>query len=208
MPENSLKEENSKITWIFIVFCLTLYIIFQGGTLSWSGLFDTFNQMNVKGIVFTLSPIIAIVLTGIISAKNKARLVFWRWKNALPGHRVFTQIATKDSRINLEELKTKIGTLPKKPVEQNQMWYTIYKKHRNDITVRSEHKKFLLSRDLTAIATLFMVFGTIGLAFMNQDLMLTLSYFGLMFLIYIILSIVSQNSGKRFVCNVLAEHLS
>jgi hypothetical protein len=52
----------------------------------------------------------------------KARLVFLRWRHALPGHRAFSKYAVRDPRIDVSSLeKLHGGSLSVDPVEQNQI---------------------------------------------------------------------------------------
>ena len=50
---------------------------------------------------------IAGLLSHLISAEYKSMLVFWRWRNVLPGHR-FIQLAEKDMRIDSKIFKARI----------------------------------------------------------------------------------------------------
>jgi hypothetical protein len=155
-----------------------------------------------------IMPLLVIILSGIISSGFKAVVVFWRIKNALPGHRAFTKLAPGDVRIDMNVLKKKLNTLPVEPKKQNTLWFKLYKEYENAITVRHAHKNFLLTRDLATIALIFTVGGSIGLSFGHVHYVTILKYFGIMLLHYISLTIVAQNHGNRFVCNVLAKFVT
>ena len=45
----------------------------------------------------------------IYSAGMKARLVFLRWKNALPGHRAFSIYGLSDPRVDMDRIKKSLG---------------------------------------------------------------------------------------------------
>ena len=104
-------------------------------------------------------------------------------------------------------IKPKFSPLPKTGKEQNSLWYKIYKKYQDNPIVKKSHKDFLLGRDLTAIAFLFLVFGGILALFIIPN---AVKFYYLIFTLtqYIVLAIVAQNHGKRFVCNVLALETS
>ena len=76
----------------------------------------------------------------------------FRWRNALPGHRAFSRLVKKDSRIDEEKPKLKLGELPEEPKSQNSLWYSLYKKCSDAITVSEAHKTFLLARDLATVS--------------------------------------------------------
>ncbi len=129
-----------------------------------------------------------------------------RWQYALPGHRAFSDLIKKDPRIDVKKLTEKMGKLPRKPLEQNSLWYSIYKRYSNSITVKQAHKNFLLSRDLCTTAFLFTIIGSLGLYVVGQNVKWMLLYFFIMVIHYIVFVIVAQNYGNRFVCNVIAEY--
>ena len=203
-----LKIRNAPAVILFILWCFSLYIVFQtapGGLLS--HLPDSLSKVRATdGIFVTMSPLIALVLTGILSADSKARLVFLRFRNALPGHRAFSQLAPGDSRIDMDKLRLIVSPWPSTPAAENRTWYAIYKKHANSTTVLHSHQSFLLARDLAAISFLFFLTGPWGLAIVQRGLLWPLLYAFVMLGHYIVLMIVAQNHGRRFVCNVLAEH--
>jgi len=202
-----LKKENSVVIGIFIIWCIAIYIAFLSYP---TGVFEKalaiFKEQNVKNSAAAMFlPILVVVLAGFISPENKARLVFWRYKYALPGHRAFSKLAPNDPRIDMQALTEKMGdSLPHSPKQQNSKWYSLYKNYAGSITVVQSQKHFLLARDLSSISFLFAAFGPLGLLF-TQSFNGALIYGFVMVIHYIILAIVAQNHGKRFVCNVLAE---
>lgn len=205
-----LKTQNIPTIVIFIVWCIAVYIFFLSyPTGTFENLLTTVKEQSAKNSIVNLfSPILILILTGVISSDNKARLVFWRFKNALPGHRAFSKLAKNDPRIDMQALTKKIGTLPEGPKEQNSKWFSLYKNYAESVTVLPAHRNFLLARDLCSIAFLFATFGTCGLAFSQLSTKGVLVYSLVMLLHYTVLAIVAQNHGKRFVCNVIVEYIS
>ena len=51
------------------------------------------------------------VVNGLLSADAKARIVFWRWSNPLPGSEAFSRHASRDPRIDIAALEEKNGGL-------------------------------------------------------------------------------------------------
>lgn len=161
-----------------------------------------------NGMIGALFPVISLVLEGFIRNRWKEILVFWRIKNSLPGHRVFSELAPDDSRIDLVRLEARHGTLPTTPKDQNRLWYRIYKKHTDKPLILEVHKKYLMARDIAAIS-FFLVFVGVGLvAWFRIWNKAGAWYLGFVACEYIILAVTAQNYGKRFVCNVLADESS
>jgi hypothetical protein len=150
--------------------------------------------------------VISTVLNGLLSATNKARLVFFRWKNALPGHRVFSEYAATDPRIDLAALTLIHGSaLPADPIDQNRTWYRIFKTLEKEPSVRQAHRDFLLLRDYTGLCSLFVVFyGTAGLCVIPST-RVGLLYLALLVFQYLVVRQAASNSGIRFVTTVLAQ---
>jgi hypothetical protein len=207
--DKSLKEQNKPYIIGFIVWCLTVYIVCLAAPSDfWDKSQSVFNQIKDKnGIFMALSPIIALIFTGIISSEYKARLIFLRWKYALPGHRVFSDLIKRDARIDIKKLTAKMGKLPRKPSEQNSKWFSIYKSYSHSVIVNQAHKDFLLSRDLCAISFLFATIGSLGIYFAGSNLKWTGGYLLIMASHFVALTIVARNHGNRFACNAIAEYL-
>lgn len=210
LPEiKNLKTKNIPNLTIFLIWCLAIHILFLTGFKDfWKDFLSLFQELNAKdGVFITISPLLCLILNGVLSPNLKAILVFWRVKNPLPGTRAFTELGPKDYRIDIADLTRRIGNLPNEPEEQNRKWYKIYKIVQNHTTVKSAHQNFLLSRDLAAISFLFLIFSPSFIHFTKLEATNALgTYVAVLFLQYIILCLVAQNHGKGFVCNVLAEY--
>ncbi len=62
-------------------------------------------------------PLATLILDGIVTSEFKVVLVYWKWKNALPGHEAFTGHGKKDSRFDMKALKERHGPFSKDPAE-------------------------------------------------------------------------------------------
>ena len=166
---------------------------------------DAFASLTAKdGLFILFAPIGTLVLNGLLSADNKARLIYLRLKHPLPGSKAFTRIANEDDRIDPNALISEFGELPTKPAAQNRLWYRIYKQHESDSVVIESHRDWLFSRDLAGYAAIFLaLFGTIAI-FASQGWRISAAYIGLLVFQYVVLALVAQNYGRRFVANVLA----
>jgi hypothetical protein len=85
---------------------------------------------NWAEIVGRLSGIVpagvGIALTGVLNAQlpadAKARIVFLRWHDPLPGSEAFTKHGPSDARVDMGALERAVGPLPTAPREQNALW--------------------------------------------------------------------------------------
>jgi hypothetical protein len=205
-----LKGKNVPVVVIFILWCVALYATFLAESPSfWTDLQGKYATLSKKsGLVVTMMPVLLLTLSGVVSSSVKAMLVFWRVRNVLPGHRAFTRLAARDPRIDLNELKKKMGSLPRAARDQNSSWFKLYKKCGTVPTVENPHRSFLLARDLSVIALIFAIGGSVGLAFGSTKRSTLLLYPTVMFVQYLLLALVARNHGNRLVCNVLVEYLA
>ena len=99
---------------------------------------------------------IGIALTGIINAQLtsdvKARIVFLRWNNPLPGSEAFSKHIKCDPRIDVKALEKSHEPFPSDPDEQNALWYKLYKSVESEPAVLQVHRAFLFARDYTSLS--------------------------------------------------------
>lgn len=202
-----IKDTYQKHLWIFFSANITIYIIVTiYGYFSINNANIEFSKfINPKSILFILSPLISLIINGLFPNSFKEFLVFWKIKNRLPGCRAFSEFALEDPRIDVEILKKKIGEFPYKPIEQNKLWYTLYKQLRENEIIIGSHRDFLLTRDLCTISFALMILLIPLEIFYCQNTIAKIAYSIFLFLQFLVLSISSRNYGNRFVCNVLAE---
>jgi hypothetical protein len=203
----TLKEQNSRLIWTFFSFNVILYYVLTIPQFGKIADFEISSFLSVKGVWILIVPLILFILNGIISSDLKATLCFWKIKNPLPACRAFSKYVDKDDRIDKAALQVKYGTFPTTPKEQNALWYKIYKSHQENPVVKKSHKDFLLGRDLCSISFLFLIFGGISMLIILRNDIKWL-YFSFLIIQYLVLVIVTQNHGKRFVCNALAIETS
>jgi hypothetical protein len=147
---------------------------------------------------------LAGAVNGLLSAETKARLVFWRWSNPLPGSFAFSRYAQRDARIDIAALRRIVGDWPADPGQQNAVWYRLYKSIEREPAVMDAHRSFLLTRDYTAIACLmFIVAGSLGLWLLPSAVTAT-TYIGLLLVQYLLARMAASNYGVRLVTTVLA----
>ncbi|MBX3253513.1 MAG: hypothetical protein KF862_05175 [Chitinophagaceae bacterium] len=201
--EVNLKAKNTPQLWILLAANILIIcgIIFPHYFKEVTNKFDLI--FILKGLGASIAPLLLFLLNGLLSSHQKAVLVFWKLKNPLPGSIAFSKLSKEDTRIDREKLKEIYGNLPKKPSEQNKLWYKIYKKNSLDIVISESHRAYLLARDLTSLCFLFVIF--IGFpTFIIANWPVNIYYLSFLLIQYVIVVIGAQNRGRRFVTNVLA----
>ena len=121
------------------------------------------SSISIKdGTVGLIASIGAFVLDGLLSADTKARIIYWKYTHPLPGSRAFSEHLGEEPRADPDRLAQQWGAFPDDPVEQNRLWYRIYKNVEEEIRVHEAHRAWLFSRDIAAYAVLFLAFFGIG----------------------------------------------
>jgi hypothetical protein len=157
------------------------------------------------GVIALCFPLATIVLNGLLGHQAKARLVFWRWNNPLPGCRAFSTILRRDPRVDTKSLRLKLGAFPSKGKEQSAVWYRLYRAHAGKPTVLEAHQAYLLTRDMTALAAIFAVTFSAGTFATVFSWKVAILYAAVLLTQYVVLATSARNYGNRFVANVLAE---
>lgn len=209
----SLKTQNLPLITLYLLFNLAVFIVvYLTSSFEFDGFIAMYESLSKKdGIVFVLLPLIIFIVLGIVSQKWKEIIVFWKKNNRLPGCFAFSKYAKDDDRINTNLLKSKYGKLPRKPSDQNSLWYGIYK-NMQDKGIDKTHKDFLLARELTVVTVLFF-FTTVPVLFfltnIRIDNLSNLIYYSLFLVVeYLIIRFVAKNHAERLVVNVLASECS
>jgi len=202
-----LKGKNAVYLWTFIGANLAIFLsLFVSKGFAGASVDHFWRRVTAKdGIIAASLPILAIVLSGVLSDLGKARLVFWRWHNPLPGCRVFTELLSADPRIDVPALRRKLGELPQDPQAQNALWYGLYKKQSADIKISEAHRIYLLTRDMATISALFVVLFSIGVVAGSVDWKTVALYSVALITQYLLVASAARNYGTRFVLNVLSE---
>jgi len=198
-----LKDQNrTALTAVLLVNLVVLVLLVQTGQLTAPSI-DQFVQQWRHLLPAGIGVVFAGVINGLLSPFAKARLVFWRWSNPLPGSFAFSRYAARDPRIDLAALRHMIKVWPSDPHEQNALWYRLYKSVESEPAVIDAHRSFLLTRDYTAIAFLVLLAaGPLGLWFLSAKL--AAIYGSIMLLQYLLARQAASNYGVRFVTTVLA----
>jgi hypothetical protein len=153
---------------------------------------------------------VGVAVTGLLNnladSETKARLVFWRWHNPLPGSEAFTRHGPNDSRVDMNALASRHGPLPNDPSAQNKLWYRIFKSVSTEPSVEQAHRQFLFARDYAFMAlVLLVVLGIAATIFLPPNS--TTSIYALLLVVQWGVATRAANvNGRRFVTNVLAQN--
>lgn len=151
---------------------------------------------------------LGVILVGVLNAQFpsdlKAKIVFWRWTNPLPGAEAFTRHGLADARVDLNTLERMYGPLPCDPAEQNRLWFKMFKSVEKDPSVSQAHREFLFSRDYACISVMLLVtFGSVSVVispFSTSNFL----YLAALILQSLLSIVAARNHGVRLVTTVLA----
>ena len=198
----SLKDINRPLLGLVLLANISVYLTVLSGQLAIDAWVETLKSIEM--VLATGVSILAGVLNGQIGHANKARLVFWKWSNPLPGSRAFTKYVSTDSRIDIDALLALRNPLPTKPEEQNSLWFKWYLEYREEASIRQVHREYLFSRDYTCLSLVFLVCIT-PIAFWQLSNTGIATVYAVGLLQYFVVRRAARNHGERFVTSVLAH---
>ena len=208
-PRKSLKDQNRPQLWaIMVANAVLLYGVAQWDSISESGIESLFKHAaNLLPVGLTV--ILTTVANALISSDNKGRLVFLRWRHALPGHRAFSKYAQSDPRVDFGRIKRTLGNkMPSGPEQENQIWYRWLKETEKLPAVEQSHRDFLLLRDYTALSALFLIGFGLAAWLVVASLQARLLYTLALMAQFLIVRQAAATVGARLVCTVLAHKIS
>ncbi len=200
----SLKEQNNSKIWLFIaVNSLIFYSVLVSGRIELNGLKEALVSAATL-VPAAIAGALATAINALPSSQMKARLVYLRWTNPLPGHRVFTRYAPRDPRIDMDQLKQVLRTIPTNEDEQNRVWYRLYKPVADQSVINAVHRDFLLMRDFTALAAILILLMAPFAAYLIADKLVAGVFITLLGVELLFFGRAAANCGIRMATNVLA----
>jgi hypothetical protein len=203
---SSLKDGNSKT--LFALLALNVAAFFLVSHASAISIGDW--AKLATGWMTALPAGVGVAVTGLlnslVSSNTKARLVFWRWNNPLPGSEAFTHHGPNDYRVDMAALAAKHGPLPTDPKQQNVLWYRIFKSVSKEPSVEQAHRHFLFARDFAFMALVMLLVLGIAAAIFIHPISTTEIYVLLLAIQWGIATRAANVGGHRFVTNVLAQN--
>lgn len=200
----SHKERNNKLLLYALLVNAFLFFL----AMNWSGLavlqWDALAR-SLRGSVLGFAGVAFVpILNGFVSADGKAILVFWRLRNALPGSRVFSELAPRDPRVSISSLREKYGELPNDARAQNEFWYKLYKSVEDDVSVATTYREYLYARDYASIAFLLSIILIVPVLTWGSALGAAFLYVAFLWGQYMLVRMVAETYGNRFATTVLA----
>lgn len=206
----SLKSKNMPYLVAFLLGQGALHLFMLGVVSATTLLAAAAPDWKISATCTAFVMAVVYILSDLLDDTAKARLVFWRWSDPLPGSVAFTQYMHEDGRIDPARLTQRFGALPSDPKQQNRVWYAdVYKPHRDKAGVAQSHGRYLLLREMTAMsAALALPLAASAFTFSPLPLSWKVAYaVGLAFQ-YVIMSRAAANSGVRLAKNALADACS
>lgn len=209
MSKVSLKTQNIAPLSLLMLATLLVAHFITIGSVDLTVVSSMSSDAGLLGIFGT----VCVLLSYLMPADWKHKLVFFRYRDVLPGHR-FIKLSEKDPRINskqLAELVSDKGEYADSPTAQNQLWYQkIYRPYKDREEIASVHKSFLLYRD-AMVVTLFLIVAVGAVqVFSLSSLQEVINIKGLICIgfVWLLFVVAAQNSGKRFVTTSVAVWLT
>ncbi len=200
----SLKGQNARLIWAVVAVDALALAAFAYPTGIDDGILSARSVLKLLGA--GVVSVIVLLLTSLLPSDAKAVLVFWRLRDALPGHRAFTEHAGADARVNVDALRRNVGAFPGAPKEQNALWYKLFKKVESDPAVAHANKHYLLFRDLAVLSLVLGIIVAGALLVMGMAAELALAAAAFFMVQYAATAIAARNEGTALVRNVLALH--
>ena len=168
--------------------------------------FLTGNWPSKLGSAIVLSSIGFLVvglITSQLDAIGKARLIFWRWSQPLPGGEAFTRWIDHDERIDAAKIRTLHGPLPIDRKEQNRLWLRFFRDVEEHGSVVDANRQYLLFRDGALITLVLGLVFSVSLLLVGSSWKLKLLFVATMALLFLLMVRTARLSGIRLVKAVL-----
>lgn len=152
---------------------------------------------------------LAVAVCGILNSQltslQKARIVFLRWQDPLPGCRAFSYYAARDLRIDMKAVRAKWSPLPKGAQQQNALWYRIYQQERGTAAVEHLNKHWLFARDYACMCVLLLIaLGALGI-YQMPGVPSWSVFVGVVLAQFLLVRRSAVNYAERFVLTVIAQ---
>jgi hypothetical protein len=172
--------------------------------------FSEFKMENATAYLTALLPGgLAVALCGILNSQltylQKARIVFLRWRDPLPGCRAFSHYVAQDPRIDMKAVRAKWSPLPKGAQQQNALWYRIYQQEQGTQAVDHLNRHWLFARDYASMCVLIMAaLGALGIYQMPSALSWS-AFSGVVFAQFFFARRSAVHYAERFIATVIAQ---
>jgi len=207
----------NEIKWFILAYMFLLTgikrpdMIFVTNTDLLSKIESILSSTLLAGVICTLS----FVFDCLYTTKFKEILLFLGFTK-MPGKTVFTRISNgrlKDIRFETDKAQKHYKHIAKEiPSDkekrcafENEQWYLLFSKYKDDNMIKSSHRDFLLSRDLYVTTITLTVLTVIAMTF--RIIQLNWIPIGYLTLMLILTNLSAHFKAHRFINNVIAVDL-
>jgi hypothetical protein len=118
------------------------------------------SKLGAAPFVAAATALFVLMINAQASDVLKARVVFLKWRDPLPGSEAFSRWMHAHPDIDPEAVQAAVGVLPKAGTEQNRAWRCLYHAMETHPAISDASRDYLLARDTTFLGLIFsMVFG-------------------------------------------------
>lgn len=201
----SLKAQNQPLLFLVVVGHYAVYSYFSSGDFTLTSWGDVALQPTVYAPFAGVVAISIALLNSVFKNNLKEAAVFFRFQDRLPGHRAFSEHVHDDPRVDVSSLVGEVGEFPQSPKDQNSTWYSLYKKVKNDVSVKEANKSYLFFRDgaclVLSIGVLLCAWGVYG----GVGLESVALYGAATIVAWQLFALAARNNAEKLVRNVLAQ---
>jgi hypothetical protein len=191
-----------------------LAVVLAANAIAFYGL-SSIEVVSVEGVRALVSnwsdlapPAIVVVVAGILNAQlsslAKARIVFGKWDNPLPGSDAYTLHGPADPRVDMTRLAECHGPLPTARSDQNSHWYRLYRSVSEDHSVSQVHREYLFTRDYAICALIVLPFGIAGGFLLFAALQVAWIWAAALLVQFVLVRRAAKHHGIRMVQTVCA----
>ncbi|MGN0105438.1 hypothetical protein [Methanobrevibacter ruminantium] len=199
-----LKNYDDKLIY-FVIFNISLFLLIN---------------FNYK-IIIENQEIISLILTvpilylptylinNMIDREKKFKLLYFNKPLNRFASDIFTKIRENEIKYNKKlidiDLIEKIYGNPKNPCEEDELWYTLYNKHKYDPKIYQQNRQFLLCRDFTSMIIPFTIIFSIIVYFLGLPMRNIFYIFIVSLIELVIFRYITIKHNEKFALSVLQE---
>lgn len=206
--KTNLKKDNHLSIFYILMFTILIAASFQLGFEKW----PDWSEAAITGTCSVLFSATLVMITNFLPQSIKHKLLFFRWKDELPGCRCH-ELAQHDLRIDTESAQLVWPELFDSKTngnKRNAIWYRkIYQPQREVPEVQHAHQQFLLYRDVFSGLVVIFILTLLWRFWGDVTLVgeLKTSVFIVLSVGLVISLFAAQSNGNRFVANAMSAAL-
>ena len=155
-----------------------------------------------------ISGLVVLVVQDLLPRGAKEVLIFWRWRDRLPGCRAFSHYAKQDARIDQSALTSLLPDGLMTPTEQNVLWYGWLKSLEKDPAISDNHHRVLALRDSSITIFFLVLISPLMILAPGQTWNSAGILTAMCAAVYLVTRFAAYNSAVRLVGNVIARKIA